>query len=39
LAEERAAGRMMIQPQAFPESERFRSVRPYPVSAPPTFVT
>jgi ribonuclease HI len=39
FAEERAAGRMTIQPQAFPESERFRSVRPYPVSAPPTFIT
>jgi ribonuclease HI len=39
LAEERPAGRMTIDPQSFPESGRFRSIRPYPVSGPPPLIT
>jgi ribonuclease HI len=31
LAEERAKGRMKIEPQAFPTSEEFRPIRPYPM--------
>ena len=32
LAAERAKGRMQMQPQAFPTSEEFRPIRPYPVT-------
>jgi ribonuclease HI len=39
LAAEREHGRMVVEPQAFPDSERFRSVRPYPVTARPTVIT
>jgi ribonuclease HI len=39
LATERGEGRIAVEPQAFPESERFRSVRPYPIAAPPTVIT
>jgi ribonuclease HI len=39
LAAEREEGRIAIEPQAFPESERFRSVRPYPTAAPSTVIT
>jgi len=39
FAAERDAGRIAVDPQAFPESERFRSGRPYPTVAPPTVIT
>jgi len=39
FAAEREAGRIAVDPQAFPESERFRSGRPYPTVAPPTVIT
>jgi len=39
FAAERDAGRIGVDPQAFPESERFRSGRPYPTVAPPTVIT
>lgn len=39
LAAEREEGRIAVEPQAFPDSERFRSVRPYPVAARPTVIT
>jgi ribonuclease HI len=39
FADERDAGRIAVDPQAFPESERFRSGRPYPTVAPPTVIT
>lgn len=34
LAAERAKGRMTIEPQAFPTSEGFHAIRPYPVTRP-----
>jgi ribonuclease HI len=39
LATERAEGRMHMEPQAFPSSERFRALRPYPATTPPTVIT
>ena len=39
LTAEREEGRIAVEPQAFPDSERFRSVRPYPVAARPTVIT
>jgi ribonuclease HI len=39
LAAERARGKMTIEPQAFPDAERFRATRPYPVVARPTLIT
>lgn len=39
LAEERARGKMKMEPQAFPDGERFRATRPYPVVARPTLIT
>ena len=39
FAAEREAGRIEVEPQAFPESEGFRSVRPYPRAATPTLIT
>jgi len=39
LAAERARGKMVIEPQAFPDGERFRATRPYPVVARPTLIT
>ena len=39
LAAERARGKMAIEPQAFPDGERFRATRPYPVVARPTLIT
>jgi ribonuclease HI len=31
LAGKRAKGKMGIEPQAFPDAERFKAVRPYPI--------
>lgn len=39
LAAERARGKMATAPQAFPDGERFRATRPYPVVARPTLIT
>ena len=39
LATERARGKMVAEPQAFPDGERFRATRPYPVVARPTLIT
>jgi ribonuclease HI len=39
LAAERAKGKMTIEPQPFPDGERFRATRPYPVVARPTLIT
>jgi len=39
LAAERARGRMSMAPQAFPEGDRFRAVRPYPAATRPTLIT
>lgn len=39
LAEERARGKMKIEPQAFPDGTRFRATRPYPVVVRPTLIT
>jgi ribonuclease HI len=39
LAGERARGKMGMEPQAFPDGERFRATRPYPVVARPTLIT
>lgn len=39
LAGERARGKMVATPQAFPDGERFRATRPYPVIARPTLIT
>jgi ribonuclease HI len=39
FAIEREAGRIAVDPQAFPESERFRSSKPYPTVASPTVIT
>jgi ribonuclease HI len=39
LAAERTHGRMGMEPQTFPDSERFRAVRPYPVIARPKLIT
>jgi ribonuclease HI len=36
---EREAGRMAVEPQAFPRSERFRPVKPYPITSSPTVIT
>jgi ribonuclease HI len=39
FAAEREAGRMAVEPQAFPRSERFRPVKPYPITSSPTVIT
>ena len=39
LATEREEGRMATEPQAFPASDRFRALRPYPAATPPTLIT
>ena len=39
LAAEREHERMAVEPEAFPSSERFRAVRPYPAMARPTLIT
>lgn len=39
LASERAKGRMVAAPQAFPDGERFRATRPYPAVVRPTLIT
>jgi ribonuclease HI len=39
FAAEREAGRIGVEPQAFPDSERFRPVRPYPTTSSPTVIT
>ena len=39
LATEREEGRMAMEPQAFPASDRFRALRPYPAATPPTLIT
>ena len=39
VAAERGRGRLAVAPQAFPDSGRFRAVRPYPVVARPTLIT
>ncbi|MEP6492623.1 MAG: ribonuclease H [bacterium] len=39
LAAKRERGRMVMDPQVFPDSERFRAVRPYPAMARPTLIT
>lgn len=39
LAGERVRGKMGMEPQAFPDGERFRATRPYPVVARPTLIT
>jgi len=39
LTSERAHGRMVATPQAFPASERFRAIRPYAVAVRPTLIT
>lgn len=39
LAGQRAKGRMQMEPQAFPASERFKAVRSYPIVRPPTTIT
>ncbi|HTE44376.1 MAG TPA: ribonuclease H [Gemmatimonadaceae bacterium] len=39
LAAKREKGRMTTAPQTFPDSERFRAVRPYPALAKSTLVT
>ena len=38
LVAERKRGRMAGEPQAFPDDERFRAVRPYPVAAKPNVI-
>ncbi|HVX38863.1 MAG TPA: ribonuclease H [Gemmatimonadaceae bacterium] len=39
LAAERARGRMAMEPESFPDSDRFRALRPYPAVARPTVIT
>jgi ribonuclease HI len=39
LTSEREHGRMVEEPQAFPASDRFRAIRPYPVIARATLIT
>jgi ribonuclease HI len=39
FSSEREHGRMTIEPQAFPISDRFRAVRPYAVAVKPTLIT
>jgi ribonuclease HI len=39
LAAERVKGRMTTNPQAFPNSERFKALRPYPAATRPTLIT
>jgi len=39
LAAEREHERMAVEPEAFPDADRFRAVRPYPVVARPTLIT
>ena len=39
LAAERARGRMAMEPASFPDSDRFRALRPYPTVTRPTMIT
>lgn len=39
LAAKRERGRMVMDPQAFPDGTRFRAVRPYPAETKPTLIT
>jgi ribonuclease HI len=39
LASEREKGRMKVEPQAFPNAERFKPVRSYPIVQRPTLLT
>ncbi len=39
LTAERAKGRMAMEPESFPDSDRFRALRPYPTVARPTMIT
>ena len=39
LTSEREHGRMAAQPQAFPTSDQFRPIRPYPVAVMPALIT
>lgn len=39
LAAERAKGRMATEPEPFPDSDRFRALRPYPTVTRPTMIT
>jgi ribonuclease HI len=38
FAAEREAGRMTVEPQSFPRSDRFRPVKPYPITSSPTVI-
>lgn len=39
LATERAKGRMKMEPQSFPDGDRFKAGRSYPIVRPPTTIT
>ena len=39
LAAERLKGRMAMEPQSFPDDERFKALRSYPIVRPPTIIT